>query len=93
MKKMISSKKGFTVGQMLPLAIVFIVLAIGLGLGAQVLGTIQAGQAANSFAFNASQNGLVGLNTFSSYLPTIALVVVAAVVIGILVVYLARRMQ
>jgi type II secretory pathway component PulF len=92
MEKLIRSKKGFTVQDMLPLAIILVVVAIGIGLGAQVLGSIRDDQTSGTYEYNASTNGLDGLDTFSEYIPTIALVVVAAIVIGVLVTYLARRL-
>lgn len=42
-------------------------------------------------AYNATQDSLTGIGTFSGWLDTIALVLVASVIIGILVVYLARK--
>ena len=75
----------------MPLAIAFVVIAITIGLGATVLSDIQAEQTADSIAYNASGSGLTALDTFSGWLPTVALVVIAAVIIGIIVVYLARQ--
>lgn len=46
-----------------------------------------------SAAYNASVNGSVGLQKFTSKLPLIATVVIAAIIIGILVTYLYRRYQ
>ena len=89
--KYLKSKKGYTVGDILPLAIVFVVVAVAIGLGADVLDDIQAGQTTNSVAYNATGYGLTSMNTFAKWLPTIALVVVIAVIIGILIVYLANR--
>jgi len=105
MKKLIRSKKGFTVQDMLPLAMVLVVAAIGIGIGAEVLGSIRdqnidgtvdgcnaTGHRSCSYDVNATLDGLDGIDTFSEYIPTIALVVVAAIVIGVLVVYLAKRL-
>ena len=85
------SKKGFAVGDLMPLAIAFVVISITIGLGATVLSDIQDDQTENSAAYNASASGLTALDTFSGWLPTVALVVIAAVIIGIIVLYLARR--
>lgn len=89
MKKL--SKKGYQVGDLLPLAIVFIVVAVAISLGADVLDDIQGTQTINSTAYNATGYGLTSMNTFAKWLPTIALVVVISVIIGILIVYLAQR--
>ena len=44
-----------------------------------------------SAARNATGFGVRGVNTFASYIPTIAIVAAAAVVIGIMLVYFRRR--
>jgi lipoprotein signal peptidase len=82
-----------------PLAIAFVFVAIVLGIGADVLTSIQSGQgyttvgntgcnstshSACGIAFNATGNGLSSVDELSGWLPTIALVVAAAVVIGVL---------
>jgi len=85
------NKKGYTVGELLPLAITFVVIAVAISLGADVLDDIQGTQTLDSVAYNATGYGLTSLNTFGKWLPTIALVVIIAVIIGILIVYLARR--
>ena len=85
------NKKGFAIGDLLPIAMTFVILAVAIGVGATVLTTVQSGQTANSIAYNVTGFGLTSLNTFGTWLPTIALVVILAVIIGVLVVYLARR--
>jgi type II secretory pathway component PulF len=85
------SKKGFTVGALMPLAITFVVIAIAIGLGATVLADIQATQTADTVAYNATGSGLESLGTFSGWLPTVALIIIASVIIGIIVVYLAGK--
>lgn len=85
------SKKGYQIGDILPLAITFVVIAVAIALGADVLDDIQATQTSGSVAYNTSGYGLTSLNTFGKWLPTLALVIVIAVIIGILIVYLARR--
>lgn len=89
MKQM--SKKGFQIGDMLPLGITIVVLGISLSLGLTVLSDFQDSQVADSAAYNGTGEAVTGLTTFTSYLPTIALVVVVAVIIGIVVRYLAGR--
>lgn len=84
-------KKGFQLADMSGIAIAFVIIAVVLGLGGTVLATIQADQTADSVAYNATGNGLTSIGTMSSYLPTIAVVVVLAVIVGIIVSYLAVR--
>ena len=89
--KMFNTKKGFTINDMASIGITLVVTAIVLGLGATILANLQAGQTSGGVAYNATGYGLTGLNTMASYVPTVALVAVAAVVIGIILVFFARR--
>ncbi len=89
MKK--TNKKGYQLGDLLPLAITFVVVAIAISLGSSVLTDIRDTQTANSTSYNVSVYGLSSMNTLAKWLPTIALVIIIAVIIGILIVYLARR--
>lgn len=87
------NKKGqaFTINDLSSIGITLVVVAVVLGLGATVLDSIQDTQTTDDYAFNATGYGLTGLNTLASYVPTIALVAVAAVVIGIILVFFGRR--
>ena len=100
---MMKKKNGFTVEELLPLSIAFVVVTIAIAMGANVLSQIQAGEVTGvagcnatvttgcGYSYNATDNGLASLDELSSWLPTIALIVAAAVIIGIIIVYLARR--
>jgi len=107
----------FNIADLLPIAMVFVVLIIGLAIGLQIVGSIRtnasmtgcadrtdgfttttaAGLCANSsgdttaptsIQYNATGTGLSAINIFVSNLGTIALVVIAAVIIGILFRYM-----
>ena len=80
----------FTINDLGTIAIALVVAAIILGLGATILEKIQGTQTVNATAFNASGFGLDGLNTMAEFLPTIAIVAVAAIVIGIILVFFGR---
>ena len=110
-----TNKKGFTLQEMAPLAIAFVIIAIVIGIGAQVVsdvglnlgqaecgknlhGTWNAtghycGNSSNGsivlrgYAQNTTTQGTSALDTLSSWLPTIGVIVAAAVVIGIIVAY------
>lgn len=84
-------KKGFTINDMANIGITFVVTAVVLGIGATILSNIQSTQTSGGVAFNSTGYGLTSLNTLASYMPTVALVAVAAVVIGIILVFFARR--
>jgi hypothetical protein len=78
------TKKGYTIKDLVPLALMFVVATIALSVGADILARIQSGQSAG-YAYNVTTAGLTGMGTLGNYLPTIALVIAASVVIGILV--------
>lgn len=86
-----NKKAAFSIGDLSGIAITLVVLAIVLGIGATIVANIQGSQTTNSIAYNASGYGLTGLNTLGSYVPTIALVAVAAVVIGVVMVFFGGR--
>ena len=76
-------RKGMSFGDMSGAVIVFVVTAVILGFGAVILtgiGTGLTGDAATVVA-----NGTDGLLKFGEYLPTLALVIIGAIVIGVLV--------
>jgi lipopolysaccharide export LptBFGC system permease protein LptF len=82
----------FQIQDLLPIAIVFIVIAVAVAYGAQVLGNIQAGFTANTLAYNITGYGLTSLLNLANQLPTLATIVVAAVIIGVIVYYFYQRM-
>lgn len=86
------NKKGFTLDQVPAAVMMLVVIAIVIGLGSTVLSNIQATQTTNSYAANATISGLQGLKTVSDFQPTIAIVVVAGVILGIVAMVLIRRM-
>jgi len=79
-----------------PIAIAFVFIAVVIGVGSTVLESIQTNQVTNvagcnstnttgcGVAYDASASGLEGLGELGGWLPTIALVVAAAIVIGVL---------
>jgi hypothetical protein len=69
------------------LAIAFVVLAIIIGIGGTVLDEINQTQTDDSIANNATQSGLEGIETFGDWLPTIAVILASALVIGIIASY------
>jgi hypothetical protein len=88
---MLKNKKGFQIGDLLPIGITFVVLGVALSVGLQIQGDVKGDMTANSAEANASQDAIDANATVANKLPLIALVVVAAVLIGILVRYLMNR--
>jgi len=93
----------FQLNQLGTVAIAFVFVAIVIGIGADVLGDIRAGQGGlycgtNSsggtsgtlvysgcgYDYNATGRGLESVDELGTWLPTIALVIAAAFVIGVL---------
>lgn len=79
--------KGLTLGQFGTLALSFVVVTIVLSMGGEILSAIADGQTAATYERNITDAGLEGAQTMGDWLPTIAIVVAAAVVIGVIVNY------
>ena len=94
--------KGISLTQMSSYALVFVVVAVILGVTATILSQVQETQClvggsgtdpatglcyANSTttASNATAAGVTGISTLSQWVPIIAVIVAAAIVIGIIV--------
>jgi protein-S-isoprenylcysteine O-methyltransferase Ste14 len=80
------NKKGqaINVQSLASLAIILVVVAVVLGMGANILSQVQGTQTSGTVAYNATENGLQGLEQLSSWQETIAIVIAAAVIIGII---------
>ncbi len=84
------AQRGFSISDLGSIAIALVVAVIILGLGGTILETIQADQTVNQSAYNTTAFGLTGITTMSSFIPTIAIVSVSAIVIGIILVFFGR---
>ena len=99
-------KKGMTIGEFGTLALGFVLVAIIIAIGGTILVQTQQTQCSagvwnatinncnptqTSIASNATGYGLVGITSMSQWLPTIAVIIAAAVVIGIIVRYFAGQ--
>ena len=78
------------INTLVPIAVAFVVIAFTVSMGAEILQSLYDDQTADSYAKNATGEGLESLEELGSWLPTLALVVIAAIIIGVLVTYLAR---
>jgi hypothetical protein len=76
-------RKSIGLGDLASLTITFVVISIVIGLGATILSGIQDTQTSGTTAYNATGAGISAIGTFSSFLGTIAIIVIAAVIIGI----------
>lgn len=83
-------KMAMSLSDLAPAAIAFVFIAVVLSIGADVLTDVQADQTSGTTAYNATDNGLSSVEELSTWLPTIALVIAAAVVIGVLAFFRTR---
>jgi len=67
-----------------PIAIVFVIAGVVLGVGADILVDIEDSVDDSALASAAVNNSTEGLAELASWLPTIALIVAAAIVIGVI---------
>lgn len=81
----------FNIQDLLPIGFTLVVLGIGLAYGLQVMGDVKTDMTVDSVEYNATGEALEGVAKIPNKLPTIATIVVAAVIIGILVRYLLVR--
>ena len=92
-------KYNFDIQDLLTIGLVLVVTGIALAFGLGVMENVQdqfyddTVNATQSVAYNATGDALEGVATLPANLPTIALVVVAAIIIGILVRYLFVRIR
>ena len=84
------AQQRFSINDLGTIAIALVVAAVIIGMGATILEKIQGTQATDKTAYNASGFGLTGMNTMAEFIPTIAIVAVAAIVIGIILVFFGR---
>jgi len=91
MRKLVKSKKGISLEMVPTVVVLLVVIAIVLSLGSTILENVKNSTAANSYAYNSTLDGQIGLETFSGFQNTIAIVVVAGVILAIIFGVLVRR--
>jgi hypothetical protein len=89
-RNMKMNKRGQGLGMLMPAALTLCVAIIAISIGAQVLGTVQDTQTADSAGYNVTDAGLDAVEDFSDWFTTIVVVVAAVIVIG-LVLLIGRR--
>ena len=80
-------KKGIALSQLTTVALLFVLVGVTLGIGAYVNSQIQttAGWASTTTEYLAVSNATSGISKLSQWLPIIAIVIAAGVVIATLV--------
>ena len=93
-------RKGISVGQFGGLALAFVVVAIIISVGADIEQQIVEGQCTwntstmdcvagtTTTGSNVTSEAMDGLTTFGEWLPTVAVIIAAAVVIGVITNYM-----
>jgi len=91
----------FRIQDLLTIGIVFVVVGVALAYGADVLGDVRTDVQATThnasnpgsytFAYNVSENALSAMDKLAGKLPTIATIAAAAIIIGVIVVYMYLR--
>jgi hypothetical protein len=81
----------FQVGDILGLGMTLAVTGIGLAFALGIMGETRDDMTTNSIEYNATTDAMTGVAKIPKKMPTIAGVIVAAIIIGILVRYLWIR--
>ena len=84
-------KKAISIAALSMMAILFGVAIIATSIVADIVTDIRTTQTTDSASYNISTKGLSGTLNLAARYPTIGTVIGAAVIIGILLTYLARQ--
>jgi len=78
----------FSIGDMLGIGLTLVVTGIGLSYGLEVMSDVRDDMTPDTIEYNATEDAMTGVAKLPEKMPTIATVLVAAIIIGILVTYL-----
>ena len=81
----------FRIEDLLPIGFTFVVLGLGLAYGLQIMGEVKDDMTSGTEEYDAVNNTIIGVAKIPEKLPTLATVVMASVLIGVLVTYLYAR--
>ena len=86
-KMKLMGKKGFALNELSGVALVFVLLGVTLAIGAYILSSVNTagGFTAGSASATAIGNATNGVSQLATWLPIIAIVIAAGVVIAVLV--------
>ena len=74
-----------------PVAILFVVAGVALAIGANVTSSVQNSMTAGSTAALAASNATAGIGEVAKWMPTIGLVIAAAIIIGVIFAAMAPK--
>ena len=84
-------KKGMGLNDLVPIGVAFVLIVLVLTFGASIVGDVERDMVTNSTAENVTNEGLGALSKMGQKLPTLATVVIAGVIVGILMAAFAFR--
>ena len=90
-KLQMKSKKGQSMNPLIAGIIGFAIVVLVLAAVGIVLSSFQSGQTVDTIAYNVTRDGLKGTNSISSQVPTIAIILVAVFIIGLVIAGFAFR--
>ena len=82
------NKKGYSLGQLPQITLLFIISVLVLSIIGDIVANVfanQTGTGVTNVAKNVSGSGLFGLKQIGLYLPTIGIVLAAAIIISVLI--------
>jgi len=85
------TKKGFNLSSLLPIALVFVVTGIAVAYGLQVLSDVQGDMTSGTAEYNATGQTITAVAKFPAKFGLLITIVIAAIVLMILVRYLAGK--
>ena len=83
--KVANKMKGYGIMDLVPIGIMFIVFTFVFSIGATILGSLQATQTTGGYPYNVTGYGLSGINEIAKWTPTLAQVIVLAVIVSVLI--------
>ena len=95
MAKKRKHRKGLALGELVTVALMFVLIGVTLGIGAYINSQIQstAGWANTTTQYLAVSNATSGLSNIAQWLPIIGIVIAAGVIIAVLVSSFAMRRE
>ena len=87
------NKKGFTISDLAPIAVAFVIITVVVGMGVIILAEMNDTTTVNAStdAQSVMNKGIASMGTFADWFDILVIVVIAAVIIGIILFYFGRK--
>ena len=86
-KQFLESKLGYSIADLAPLAVVFVILGIVISMGALILTKMNESATVTGTANTVLSNAISALKDFSSWFAILVIIIIAAIIIGIVMRY------